>query len=153
MTMIHLAAEKASYVARSVDKTPTAAVLKEALETVSEIELLLHLGSFTVSLAMFWRVWFLILMTFFLLYNQQTPRTGEDVPTTSTEKQMKVVGLLDDRSVLSTEMEDLCANQPIYVAVVRRARNSNEKEAGVDSDEDVNELLDKETRKPGVSLK
>ena len=155
MTMIHLAAEKASYVARSVNKTPTAAVLKEALETVSEIELLLHPGSFTVSLAMFWRVWFLNLMTFFffLLYNQQTPRTVEDVPTTSTEIQMKVVGLLDDRSVLSTEMEDLCANQPIYVVVVRRARNSNEKEAGVDSDEDVNELVDKETRKPGVSLK
>ena len=153
MTMIHLAAEKACHVARSVDKTPTAAVLKEALETVSEIELLLHLGSFTVSLAMFWRVWFLILMTFFLLYNQQTPRTGEDLPTTSTEIQMKVVELLDDRSVLSTEMEDLCANQPIYVVVVRRARNSNEKEAGVDSDEDVNELVDKETRKPGVSLK
>ena len=139
--------------ARSVNKTPTAAVLKEALETVSEIELLLHLGSFTVSLAMFWRVLFLTLMTFFLLYNQQTPRTVEDLPTTSTKIQMKVVGLLDEGSVLSTEMEDLCANQPIYVVVVRRARNSNEKEAGVDSDEDVNELVDKETRKPGVSLK
>ena len=37
--------------------------------------------------------------------------------------------------------------------VVRRARNSNEKEADVESDEDVNELIDKETRKPGVSLK
>ena len=141
-------------VARSVNKTPTAAVLKEALETVSEIELLLHPGSFTVSLAMFWRVWFLILMTFFfLLYNQQTPRTVEDLPTTSTEKQMKVVGLLDEGSVLSIGMEDPCANQPIYVVVVRRARNSNDKEAGVDSDEDVNELVDKETRKPGVSLK
>ena len=46
---------------------------------------------------------------------------------------MKIVGLLDDGSVLSTEMEDLYANQPIYVVVVRRARNSNEKEAGVDS--------------------
>ena len=56
MTMIHLAAEKACYVARSVNKTPTPAVLKEALETVSEIELLLHLRSFTVSLAIFWRV-------------------------------------------------------------------------------------------------
>ena len=66
---------------------------------------------------------------------------------------MKVVGLLDDGSVLSTEMEDLYANQPIYVVVVRRARNSNEKEADVESDEDVNELIDKETRKPGVSLK
>ena len=50
-------------------------------------------------------------------------------------------------------MEDLCANQPIYVVVVRRARNSSEKEAGVESDEDVNELIDKETRKPGVSLR
>ncbi|XP_066015399.1 uncharacterized protein [Pocillopora verrucosa] len=108
MTMIHLAAEKACYVARSVDETPTPAVLKEALET-------------------------------------QTPRTGEDLPTTSTEIQMKVVGLLDDRSVLSTEMEDLCANLPIYV-VVRRARNSNEKEADVESDEDVNELVDEEAR-------
>ena len=67
---------------------------------------------------------------------------------------MKVVGLLDDGSVLSTEMEDLCANQPIYVVVVRRARNSKKKkEADVESDEDVNELIDKETRKPGVSLK
>ena len=56
MTMIHLAAEKACHVAGSVDKTPTAAVLKEALETVSEIELLPHLGYFTVSLAMLWRV-------------------------------------------------------------------------------------------------
>ena len=63
MTMIHLAAEKACYVARSVDETPTPAVLKEALETVSEIELLPHLGSFTVSLAMFWHVWLLIFMT------------------------------------------------------------------------------------------
>ena len=150
--MIHPAAERACYVARSVDETPTPAVLKEALETVSEIELLPHLGSFAVSLAMFWRVWFLILITFFPLY-QQTPRTGEDVPTTSTEIQMKVVGLLHDGSVLSTEMEDLYANQPIYVVVVRRARNSNEKEADVESDEDVNELIDKETRKPGVSLK
>ena len=152
MKMIHPAAERACYVARSVDETPTPAVLKEALETVSEIELLPHLGSFIVSLAMFWRVWFLILITFFSLY-QQTPRTGEDLPTTSTEIQMKVVGLLDDGSVLSTEMEDLYANQPIYVVVVRRARNSNEKEADVESDEDVNELIDKETRKPGFSLK
>ncbi|CAH3129948.1 unnamed protein product, partial [Pocillopora meandrina] len=45
------------------------------------------------------------------------PLTVEDLPTTSTEKQMKVVGLLDEGSVLSTEMEDLCANQPIYVVV------------------------------------
>ena len=112
MKMIHPAAERACYVARSVDETPTPAVLKEALETVSEIELLPHLGSFIVSLAMFWRVWFLILIPFFSLY-QQTPRTGEDLPTTSTEIQMKVVGLLDDRSVLSTEMEDLWVNQPI----------------------------------------
>ena len=56
VTMIHLPAEKACYMASSVDKTPTPAVLKEALETVSEIELLPHLGSFIVSLAMFWRV-------------------------------------------------------------------------------------------------
>ena len=65
MKMIHPAAERACYVARSVDETPTLAVLKEALETVSEIELLPHPGSFTVSLAMFRRVWFLILITFF----------------------------------------------------------------------------------------
>ena len=134
--MIHLPAEKACYMASSVDKTPTPAVLKEALETVSEIELLPHLGSFAVSLAMFWRVWFLILITFFPLY-QQTPRTGEDVPTTSTEIQMKVVGLLDDGSVLSTEMEDLCANQSIYV-IVTRAMSPN--------DEEVDEVLNEETR-------
>ena len=42
--------------ARSVDETPSLAVLKEALETVSEIELLPHPGSFTVSLAIFRRV-------------------------------------------------------------------------------------------------
>ena len=82
---------------------------------------------------------------FVSLYNQHTFGTGEDVPTTSTEIQMKVVELLDDRSVLSIEMEDLCANLPIYV-VVRRARNSNEKEADVESDEDVNELVDEEAR-------
>ena len=46
MKMIHPAAERACYVARSVDETPTLAVLKEALETVSEIELLPHPGSF-----------------------------------------------------------------------------------------------------------
>ena len=63
VTIIHLPAEKACYMASSVDKTPTPADYKEALETVSEIESLPHLGSFTVSLAMFWRVWFLILMT------------------------------------------------------------------------------------------
>ena len=34
VTMIHLPAEKACYMASSVDKTPTPAVLKEALETV-----------------------------------------------------------------------------------------------------------------------
>ena len=142
--MIHLLAEKACYMASSVDKTPTPAVLKEALETVSEIELLPHLGSFIVSLAMFWRVWFLILITFFSLY-QQTPRTGEDLPTTSTEIQMKVVELLDDRSVLSTEMEDLCANQSIYV-IVTRAMSPNDEEVDVESDEDVDEVLDEETR-------
>ena len=151
--MIHLAAEKACYVARSVNKTPTAAVLKEALETVSEIELLLHPGSFYRQPRNVLARLILNSHDFFLLYNQQTPRTVEDLPTTSTEKQMKVVGLLDEGSVLSIEMEDLCANQPIYVVVIRRARNSNEKEAGVDSDEDVNELVDKETMKPGVSLK
>ena len=53
VTMIHLPAEKACYVANSVDKTPTPAVLKEALETVSEIELLPRLESFAVSLTIF----------------------------------------------------------------------------------------------------
>ncbi|CAH3130040.1 unnamed protein product, partial [Pocillopora meandrina] len=109
VTMIHLPAEKACYMASSVDKTPTPAVLKEALET-------------------------------------QTPRTqGEDLPTTSTEIQMKVVGLLDDRSVLSTGMVNLCANLPIY-AVVRSAMNPNDKEADVESDEGVDELVDEEAR-------
>ncbi|XP_066015392.1 uncharacterized protein [Pocillopora verrucosa] len=108
VTMIHLPAEKACYVANSVDKTPTPAVLKEALET-------------------------------------HTFGTGEDVPTTSTEIQMKVVELLDDRSVLSIEMEDLCANLPIYV-VVRRAMKPNDKEADVESDKDVDEVNDEEAR-------
>ena len=65
VTLIHLSAEKTCYMASSVDKTPTPAVLKEALETVSEIALLPHLGSFTVSLVIFSRVWLLILMTLF----------------------------------------------------------------------------------------
>ncbi|RMX52351.1 hypothetical protein pdam_00014372 [Pocillopora damicornis] len=108
VTMIHLPAEKACYVASSVDKIPTPAVLKEALEA-------------------------------------HTFGTGEDVPTTSTEIQMKVVELLDDRSVLSIEMEDLCANLPIYV-VVRRAMKPNDKEADVESDEDVDEVIDEEAR-------
>ena len=58
---------------------------------------------------------------------------------------MKVVGLLDDGSVLSTEMGDMCANLPIYV-IVRRAINPNDKEADVESDEDVDELIDEEAR-------
>ena len=58
---------------------------------------------------------------------------------------MKVVGLLDDRSVLSTEMEDLCTNLPIYV-VVRRAMSPNDEEVDVESDEDVDEVLDEEAR-------
>ena len=58
---------------------------------------------------------------------------------------MKVVGLLDDGSVLSTEMGDMCANLPIYV-IVRRAVNPNDKEADVESDEDVDELIDEEAR-------
>ena len=58
---------------------------------------------------------------------------------------MKVVELLDDRSVLSIEMEDLCANLPIYV-VVRRAMKPNDKEAHVKSDEDVDEVIDEEAR-------
>ena len=58
---------------------------------------------------------------------------------------MKVVGLLDDGSVLSTEMGDMCANLPIYV-FVRRAINPNDKEADVESDEDVDELIEEEAR-------
>ena len=58
---------------------------------------------------------------------------------------MKVVGLLDDRSVLSTEMEDLCTNLLIYV-VVRRAMSPNDEEVDVESDEDVDEVLDEEAR-------
>ena len=56
VTMIHLPAEKACYMASSGDKTPTPAVLKKALEMVSQIELLPHLGSFAVSLTIFWCV-------------------------------------------------------------------------------------------------
>ena len=51
--MIHLAAEKARYVVRSVDENPKPAVLKEALETVSQIESLPRLESFAVSLTIF----------------------------------------------------------------------------------------------------
>ncbi|XP_022810634.1 uncharacterized protein LOC111347674, partial [Stylophora pistillata] len=112
MTMIHMAEDKACYMASSVHETPTPAVLKEALET-------------------------------------QTPGTGEDLPTTSVEVQMKVVGLLDDRSVLSDEMADLCANLPSYVVVSRamnvndeEAMNPNEMEADVENDEDVDGVID-----------
>ena len=83
------------------------------------------------------------------LYTQQTPGTGEDLPTTSVEVQMKVVGLLDDRSVLSDEMADLCANLPSYVVVSRamnvndeEAMNPNEMEADVENDEDVDGVID-----------
>ena len=55
------------------------------------------------------------------------------------------MGLLDDGSVLSIEMGDMCANLPIYV-IVRRAINPNDKEADVESDEDVDELIDEEAR-------
>ena len=55
------------------------------------------------------------------------------------------MGLLDDGSVLSIEMGDMCANLPIYV-IVRRAVNPNDKEADVESDEDVDELIDEEAR-------
>ena len=55
------------------------------------------------------------------------------------------MGLLDDGSVLSIEMGDMCANLPIYV-IVRRAMNPNDKEADVESDEDVDELIDEEAR-------
>ena len=55
------------------------------------------------------------------------------------------MGLLDDGSVLSIEMGDMCANLPIYV-IVRRAINPNDKEADVESDEDVDELIEEEAR-------
>ena len=56
MTMIHMAEDKACYMASSVHETPTPAVLKEALETVSEISYALTLALLPSALKFFWRV-------------------------------------------------------------------------------------------------
>ena len=90
--MIPLSAEKTCCIASLVNKTPTPAVLKEALETVSEIELLPHLGSFTISLAIFFARLIPNSHDFVSLYNQQTSGTDEDLPTTSTEIKNKGCG-------------------------------------------------------------
>lgn len=75
----------------------------------------------------------------------ETPETGEGLTITSTEIQMKVLGLLDDRSVLSAEMADLCVNLPIYV-VVRRAMDANDEEANVESNKYANKVVDEEAK-------
>ena len=148
--MIHMAEDKACCMASSVHETPTRAFLKEALETVSEIYCLLMSALFLSALQFFC----VIPNSHQLvsLNNQQTPGTGEDLPTTSAEMQMKVVGLLDDRSVLSDEMADLCSNLPVYVVVSRamnvndeEAMNPNDVEADVEYDEDVDEVIDEGT--------
>ena len=62
---------------------------------------------------------------------------------------MKVVGLLDDGSVLSTEMGDMCANLPIYV-IVRRAIIQMTRKLTWSL---MRMLMTSLTRKPGISLK
>ena len=61
VTMIHLPVEKACYMASSVDGTVAPTVLKEALETVSKLELPPQLDSL-VSLAIYSRTLYLILI-------------------------------------------------------------------------------------------
>ena len=74
---------------------------------------------------------------------QQTPGVSEESTTSSTETQMTVVGELEDRSGLSTEMADLCVNLPIYV-VTDGAMNLNDEEADEETDVDDDMEADEE---------
>ena len=68
-------------------------------------------------------------------------KSGDSKVTTASEENFKAVGKLSDRSSLSDEMKDLCAELPIY-----RIRKINEKQNDADQMEDpiieANDLID-----------
>lgn len=68
-------------------------------------------------------------------------RSADSKATTESEENFKAVGKLSDRSGLSDEMKDLCAELPIY-----RIRKINEKQNDADQMEDpimgANDLVD-----------
>ena len=64
--------------------------------------------------------------------------------TPQREETFKVVGKLDDRSSLSTEMADLCANLPIYRVVKGDVNQNDMDEMTRDAeDADVTEMHEK----------
>ena len=68
-------------------------------------------------------------------------KSADSKVTTASEENFKAVGKLSDRSSLSDEMKDLCAELPIY-----RIRKINEKQNDADQMEDpiieANDLID-----------
>ena len=77
-------------------------------------------------------------------------KSADSKVTTESEENFKAVGKLSDRSGLSDEMKDLCAELPIY-----RIRKINEKQNDADQMEDpimgANDLID--VAKEGVNGK
>ena len=77
-------------------------------------------------------------------------KSADSKVTTESEENFKAVGKLSDRSGLSDEMKDLCAELPIY-----RIRKINEKQNDADQMEDpimgANDLID--VAKEGVKGK
>ena len=63
-------------------------------------------------------------------------RSADTKVTTESEENFKAVGKLSDRSGLSDEMKDLCAELPIY-----RIRKINEKQ--IDADEMADPKIDR----------
>ena len=57
-----------------------------------------------------------------------------------TVENFKVVGKLHDRSILSTEMTDLCANLPIYRVAKGRLNQSDTEETSDDEVHDTAEM-------------
>ena len=77
-------------------------------------------------------------------------KSADSKVTTASEENFKAIGKLSDRSGLSDEMKDLCAELPIY-----RIRKINEKQNDADQMEDpimdANDLTD--VAKEGVKGK
>ena len=77
-------------------------------------------------------------------------KSADSKVTTASEENFKAIGKLSDRSGLSDEMKDLCAELPIY-----RIRKINEKQNDPDQMEDpimgANDLTD--VAKEGVKGK
>ena len=77
-------------------------------------------------------------------------KSADSKVTTASEENFKAIGKLSDRSGLSDEMKDLCAELPIY-----RIRKINEKQNDADKMEDsimgANDLTD--VAKEGVKGK